>query len=219
MNGKEKTLNDFNIIKEAISRSKKNSQWVKKSFLILGVMNTALLFLQLMVNLFVSSHSVIATISSLLSIGIYIVTAVLFVRISNKEKRHTNIFFRLFILMFLLSFVILPIVFLVVRGLMAISNIGNNESLIVFQQMIEFLNIFIFSISLLIVSFINEKALFFGLSIINIFAYLLLFVINNSISINQVQTVSVQYNNLYSVLVSSIGYILLYYLIKDTNQR
>lgn len=219
MNGKEKTLNDFNIIKEAISRSKKNSQWVKKSFLILGIMNTALLFLQLMVNLFVSSHSVIATISSLLSIGIYIVTAVLFVRISNKEKRHTNIFFRLFILMFLLSFVILPIVFLVVRGLMAISNIGNNESLIVFQQMIEFLNIFIFSISLLIVSFINEKALFFGLSIINIFAYLLLFVINNSISINQVQTVSVQYNNLYSVLVSSIGYILLYYLIKDTNQR
>ena len=219
MNGKEKTLNDFNIIKEAISRSKKNSQWVKKSFLILGIMNTALLFLQLMVNLFVSSHSVIATISSLLSIGIYIVTAVLFVRISNKEKRHTNIFFRLFILMFLLSFVILPIVFLVVRGLMAISNIGNNESLIVFQQMIEFLNIFIFSISLLIVSFINEKALFFGLSIINIFAYLLLFVINNSISINQVQTVSVQYNNLYSVLVSSIGYILLYYLIKDVNER
>lgn len=219
MDTKEKALNDFNVIKEAINRTKKNSQWIKKSFLILGLMTTLLLCIQLVINLFVSNYSTIAVISPLSKLIVYLVTAFFLIRLANKEKRHTNTFFRVFISLFLLNYAVMPIILLLVRSFIVISNTGNAESLVLLQQMTEFLNIFIYSISLLLVSRINGNRMFYILSIMNIFVYLSLFVLNNSFSIHYMQMVSLQYSSLYSGLVTSLGYLILYYSMKDGNEQ
>lgn len=219
MNSKDKMLDDFNIIKEAINKTKNNSQWIKKIFLMIGIMSTLLLATQFTINLFISNYSVIGIISPLLNLSVYTFTTILFMRISRKENRHTNIFFRLFISILLLIYVMLPITFLLIRTFMVFSSETNNEILIMFQQMNELLKVFLFSISLLIVSYINENRIYFILSILNIFVYLLLLTINNSVYMMQAQMVILHYSSLYSGIVTSLGYILLQYLIRNVNEQ
>lgn len=96
-----------------------------------------------------------------------------------------------------------------IRSFSAFTAMDNNLLLLAIQQMNEFLNIFIFSISLIIAGSITENGTFTILSILNLFIYFILFTINDAITISQVQMVSIQFSNLYSGFIISIGYILL----------
>ncbi len=111
MKNHDKYLTDFNVIKQAIGQSKNNNQWIRNLFLIMGIMSSFLFVAQLIANLFILDYSLISIVSPLLKLSLYFLSAVLLLRIAYKAKRHTNIFFRLFISLFILASVILPIVF------------------------------------------------------------------------------------------------------------
>lgn len=207
MEKKQKAINDITIIREAINKTKKNNQSIKTIFLLYGSVNTLLLLLSFFVSLAISDLSKVAIISLASNFLAYIIITASLLYIFTKEKNHTNIFFRVFISMFFFVAVLIPLILLLMRSFVAFIDIGTPETLIILNEMSGFLMIFIFSISLIIVGKINESPIFNILSVGNIIAYLLLFLLNISLEINQF--VSVQYSGLYTSIVTSIGYILL----------
>ena len=207
MENKQKEINDINFIKEAIDKTKKNNHSIKKIFLLYGSVNILLLIVSFLVSLVISDLSKVAILSLISSLlGYVIITASLFY-ISTREKNHTNIFFRVFISMFFFVAVLIPLILLLMRAFVAFIDIGSPETLFILNQMSEFLMIFIFSISLMIVGKTNESRIFNILSILNVITYLLLFLLNTSLGSNQF--ISAQYSSLYYGIVTSIGYILL----------
>lgn len=207
MENKQKAINDITIIREAINKTKKNNHSIKNIFLLYGSVNTLLLLLSFFVSLVISDLSKVAVISLVSNFLAYIIITVSLLYIFIKEKNHTNIFFRGFISIFFFVAVLFPLILLLMRSFVAFIDIGAPETLIILNQMSEFLMIFIFSISLIIVGKINESSIFNILSVGNVIAYLLLFLLNTGLEINQF--VSVQYSGLYTSIVISIGYILL----------
>ena len=217
MENKQKAINDINFIKEAIDNTKKNNHSIKKNFLLYGSVNILLLIVSFFVSLVISDLSKVAIISLISNLlGYVVITASLFY-IYTREKKHTKIFFRVFISMFFFVAVLIPLILLLMRAFVAFTDIGSPETLFILNQMSEFLMIFIFSISLMIVGKINESRVFNILSILNVITYLLLFLLNSSLAINQF--LSLQYSGLYSSIVTSIGYILLtIFLLKNKGE-
>lgn len=207
MDNKQKAINDITMIREAINKTKKNNHSIKKIFFLYGSVNTLLLLLSFFVSLVISDLSKVAIISLVSNFLAYMIITISLLYIFTKEKNHTNIFFRVFISIFFFVAVLIPLILLLMRAFVAFIDIGTLETLNTLNQMSEFLLVFIFSISLLIVGKINESPIFNILSVGNIITYLLLFLLNTSLGFNQF--LSVQYSGLYSSIVTSIGYILL----------
>lgn len=209
MESKEKALSDLNVIKEALNKSKTNSQPVKNIFFVFGTMNMLLLVMQFITHYFILDLPTLAFTSNILSITIYLLTTLLLVRISRQKMKDTNRYYRLFLSVFLMVSIGLPLILLITRMISGFRAPAETELFILLNQMSTVLNIFLFSISLLIVGSIKESRMISSLSVVNLLIFFLLLPLESHLLIENSQMITAQYSALYSGFILSLGYIFL----------
>lgn len=202
-----KAINDLSIIKNYIEHSKNKKPKLQKMFLLFAIINFSYFVITTLEHILVPRIEILGYVNSLISLVIYIIGFICFVRIKNNKENSINKYYLIFFNVCGFIFLVLPIVFMGLRLILIKNNfdidIGN--SLVKMQFLTMFFNIVLLSFCMNIIGYFSEKKLLRFISLIVLIVFITLSILYSNKSLI-LANASISIVGLYYYLIVSIGY-------------
>lgn len=204
-------LSDIMTIKRAIDQTRIDNTGIKKLFFWYGLCNLILCLGSLLCSGMAQPLRGFGFVYPIFQVGLYGFILLLSVRTLRAHRRSQNKYYVTCLSLFLIAAVVLPLAFLCTRLTMAARGSGNaNDLLIQFAGLERFLNLFVFSAFLIMIALSERKTVLAILAIANLFAYLILSVLDSGIAFPFMgRAISAEYSGIYYMVILSAGYLLL----------